>query len=864
MKKLFSFLFAGVLVYMAAAQESSPVLDRISRMLTQYRQFYPVEKIYFQTDKDIYAPGEIIWFSGMLINRTSQQFAAYNQDVAVCLFNESGIMISGDKYPVTGGKMNGDILLKDNIPLGRYYLAAYTDFQDNPDNVYIKPLKINRFYKGDAVVTFMEPEKVYHAGTKASIELKAEDYNGNPSDKFTVNYEIRHNGNILAEGKVRTEAGKAVINALLPLKTGKEPVEAVISHPKNLWTKKLFLKTSADEIDVKFYVEGGTLVGTLPQKTGFYATNWHGTPVDLEAIVTGAAGQNISKVRTFIPGFGLFPLQVKPGEKCRLTISSDYGKGQSFDLPDADVNHTVALIVAKMDNDFIWTDLLVRGNTVRKLAVTATQGHNLLWAANLETTGNARIKIPLSELKPGIVQLCVFDEQVSPQSSRLVYIPDNNKAELKISEASGDNGKLKLTLEVQDENGGFLASGLILTIADTMRIVPDRNLIRQQLALNGELLNPVGDLSLLPEESERKNLALDYALICNELKGFSWGSILNHKEVRQGETPEINTGISGRVTDKKGNPVPQAKINILNNRDMKLYKATADDKGFFRFQEFQPVNRQDLTLMATDELGKGNYQVMTDPSVSEKISAKIRNLNPAMARQSETAQAFAAYLKANPGQLTEPTSVKIQPTGEKYLRVEPYKTLLTTATNLLDVIKTIKPFSLMNGQIVFPGTINSLNYQSGALIVIDGVKMGTSVDILNTLAPVDVDEIKISTDPVEMQRYTALNNVGVIEITTKKGGSIQTTSPAMLPKEQLYRDGIRIPRNFLTNDALAGQPGKDFRTTLFWNPNLETVPAGTTTFSVPLSGIKSGFVISAEGMTINGRIVKASQVVTVR
>jgi hypothetical protein len=85
-----------------------------------------------------------------------------------------------------------------------------------------------------------------------------------------------------------------------------------------------------------------------------------------------------------------------------------------------------------------------------------------------------------------------------------------------------------------------------------------------------------------------------------------------------------------------------------------------------------------------------------------------------------------------------------------------------------------------------------------------------------------------------------------------------------LKKEELYKDGLRIPRNFLTSDALAGQSGKDLRTTLYWNPDLEIGASGTTTFSVPLSEIKSGFVISAEGMTSSGKIIRAVKVFSVQ
>ena len=170
----------------------------------------------------------------------------------------------------------------------------------------------------------------------------------------------------------------------------------------------------------------------------------------------------------------------------------------------------------------------------------------------------------------------------------------------------------------------------------------------------------------------------------------------------------------------------------------------------------------------------------------------------------------------------------------------------------------------MNGQIVFSGMINSINFQSGALIVIDGVKMGTAIDVLNNIATYDVEEIKISTDPMDIQKYTGLNNVGIIEIVTKRGEKLIPSAGPITKKEELYKDGLRIPRNFLTSDALTGQPGKDIRTTLYWNPDMEIGASGTTTFSVPLSEIRSDFVISAEGITSSGKMIRAEKVISVR
>ena len=64
-----------------------------------------------------------------------------------------------------------------------------------------------------------------------------------------------------------------------------------------------------------------------------------------------------------------------------------------------------------------------------------------------------------------------------------------------------------------------------------------------------------------------------------------------------------------------------------------------------------------------------------------------------------------------------------------------------------------------------------------------------------------------------------------------------------------YSNGYRVPRHFLTTDALENQSGKDLRTTLFWDPALKTGPTGVQVFTVPLSDIRSGFVIRAEAFT---------------
>jgi hypothetical protein len=863
MKKIVFFHFIMLLPFFLHAQDKVSFLDTISRKLELIQQKAPLEKVYIQTDKEIYAPGEIIWFSGYVLDRSENQLSGYSTEIIVSIYDASGNFLMGDKFWVTNGKTSGDFLLPTNVPLGKYYLSAFSPFQDENDNIFVKPLIIRAFYESEPIVSFSEPEKIYLAGSKAEINLDVSNYNQKKVDKFVINYELRHNNRKLAEGKTRAEAGKAVIQATLPSNPGNEPVELFISHPKNLWTKKLCLKTSADLITIQFYVEGNNLTGTIPQKTGFYATSQNGLPVDLEADILDGTGQILVKTKTFSPGYGIFPLKARPGEKWKLVITSEYGKGQQFDLPQTGKGPGLAITNVKTDNDFIVADLIIVNPNPQKLACTATRGYKLLWAANMEATGNARIKIPTADLGTGIVNLSVFYATGEFLSSRLVFVPAKTTASLNISEVNTEFGKVRITLNVKDKNSQPTPAGIIISIADTIRKVDDGNSLKGTVYLTSELENPPYEADMLMDDYIKKSIITDYFLICNELKNFSWADVLTQGNPAQSPDMEGH-GFSGRVTDKKGNPVPHANINIINKRSTTTFSVTTDEKGAFSIPGFQPVDIKDLNISVEDENGKGGLRVIPEHVLSEIAAEKVRIMDLRTQGSNPEDNYNPAYLTANPGLLIQPPVIRNTGPETGKTRQESYKTMLESGSSIMDVIKSIKPYSMVNGQIVFSGMINSLNFQSGALIVIDGQKMGTQADALNNISPYDIDKINVSTDPMEILRYSGLNNVGLIEITTKRGGESSPASAIPVKKENLYTNGYRIPRNFLTTDALAGETGRDLRTTLYWIPDLEIGTSGTITFSIPFSMIKSGFLISAEGITTDGAIVLTKRGFNVR
>ena len=146
--------------------------------------------------------------------------------------------------------------------------------------------------------------------------------------------------------------------------------------------------------------------------------------------------------------------------------------------------------------------------------------------------------------------------------------------------------------------------------------------------------------------------------------------------------------------------------------------------------------------------------------------------------------------------------------------------------NIFDILMSIKPYHIENGKITFGiRTMNSLNNQDGALIIVDGIKMGTDATILNNIPVPDIARITASTNVMDIQRYSAMNNVGIIEITMKKNSEFgKKTESESIAKSN----------------------------TLFWGPEIMTDKSGNASISFLNNRQSDEILITVVGMAGNG------------
>jgi len=139
------------------------------------------EKVYLHIDRELYAPGDDIWFKSYLVSGINNKLVPGYKNIYVQLIAESGEVVSNRLLLSKDGTAHGDIQLPLEIADGNYTIRAFTRYLTNFDTE-------SYFHK-----------KIIISGSKNSLEIGEND-----SDSKSVNIDV----SFLPEG------GTFVLNAI--------------------------------------------------------------------------------------------------------------------------------------------------------------------------------------------------------------------------------------------------------------------------------------------------------------------------------------------------------------------------------------------------------------------------------------------------------------------------------------------------------------------------------------------------------------------------------------------------------------------------------------------------------------------------
>ncbi|MCX6237910.1 MAG: hypothetical protein NTY07_10210 [Bacteroidia bacterium] len=841
--KVLIFLILLNFFFTIALCQENDFISRVKTDLFIYRTQKSDQSIVIQTDKSLYRPGETIWMKGYVTDAMTHVLSLKSLELSVLLVDNKGVSVIDSKYLLKNGVVESNIPIPSYLKSDLYYLIAYTPEMENIgiQAVFKKMIIIGRpEFLG--VVPHLEFSKsMFLPEQKESALLHLMDFDGKPLSGKKFEYQILNDGKELLSGKGKTGTnGTGEIVFLTTSKQSGNPVMVSMDIPVGNDVLNLVSKIplESEKINITFFPNGGKLVPGIPQIVIYEATDQLGKPVTIKADVVDDQGNFITSTSTMQPGLGILNLQNDNRTALKLRIKSEIGKGQEILLPPLSLG-SMSISIKKNDGKNI---SLLLGRSPKsehaKFMIVAVSNGEMIWASDFELDQAGVLNVPLDNFQSEIADIAVFNETGALIAQRLVYTGKKqllnftltpNKSEY----IKGEEGSLKV--KITDSDGKPVKAELAVSLADLYTFPTSSSSVG---SLNYSLEKPLP----FKEPLDKVNRSvLDYFLATNRFKGFDWNQVLALDPSKTKDIKNVAMRISGKVVDSKDLPVPNALVS-LSGMSLQQFSAHSDQHGEFSIILPFTVDKQNLSASATDGSGKGNYRVILNKNFKEEL---INSLNKTSENDWQLLEQLyqANYFKENPDFLKIGSTSKSK--GDDKTPKEPFwKKNVTNSTSLLEIIKSIRSYQLMGGKIVFRGS-NSLMAQDGALIVLDGVKMGTDPSVLSEINPRDVEDIQILLNPIEMARYTSLNSVGVIEIKTMQAkgnnNSFETDNIGKTTGVKVFK-----PESI-------GNEKYNLKTTLQWIPVVFTDEKGEATIPFKTGGIKSNFVFEIAGFTDQGQ-----------
>jgi hypothetical protein len=149
------------------------------------------EKVFLHTNKGYYYPGDIVWFKGYIKYSNPQLQDSLSRVLYVELINHEKIILAQEQFRIDSGRVQGQMILNDELIPGKYYLRAYTRWMMNypVDELFIKPLPILEFNE----ILHLEPKKINRINSIINVQIIPNKENHLTREKIDITVKVSEN-----------------------------------------------------------------------------------------------------------------------------------------------------------------------------------------------------------------------------------------------------------------------------------------------------------------------------------------------------------------------------------------------------------------------------------------------------------------------------------------------------------------------------------------------------------------------------------------------------------------------------------------------------------------------------------------------
>ncbi|MCS2405434.1 hypothetical protein NXY31_12620 [Bacteroides salyersiae] len=797
--------------------------------------------------------------------------------VYVELINQQNEVLNRIKLKKDSAGFQGYIKLNEHILAGEYALRAYTNWMRNevPEYFFQKNITIERVKQTPQLLTIkyipIEKDRLqavakYTYSDGSAIKGRRIDFTYTKDGrKYRKNYSVTNN-----EGEIRFNI------RLNEEKPDKQKLTAtifdqkwIISHEQNFVIPNL-----KKDFDVQFFPESGTLLTETWQFVAFKAIHSDGLCEHISGKVISEGGNEIAQIHTQHDGMGKFALWPHKDSIYYAVVTNREGVEKKLKLPEARIEGMTLRLNIKEENCLYSIENHTAYSTDSLFLIAHTRG--MISVTRQLTEEKRSGKFSLSQCPEGILNVAVVDRIGNVFCERMLYVKKAHSPAVQIKTNSQEYGKRE-RVEMLLNTGQKGEFSLSVTDAKVVKWDSLNNHIISQLLLKSEIKGHIEKPGYyFTSDNKVVNEHLDLLMLTQGWRRYNLPNILQQQVPEMKIPLERGQALSGRVKPFLRKKIKGAEVVGFTDK-LKAIHAKVDTSGNYVFEGIEFPDSTAFTINAVNKKGKAKG-IMIYPS--PEIFPDTRNLFIPNSHHFEEVEAHLRLYKETyiQNDISKEivlddivvTQKYISQTGKLAGEFAAYADYVVTDKTIEEEYKNKSVADIIHTAIMqrFPGITmveeDHFWYRGKPLRFAVDMKL-IQYDELRFYMAEEIASISFFKEASEVPLYVPMHDEfitaqmnkyrGVILIELKKGGTAHYFRPS-LGLATLYPLGYQKPAEFYSPkydvpDSLQADK-TDFRTTVYWNPKIQTDSTGHAKVSFYTTDMKHDMEYILEGITENG------------
>ena len=894
-KKICCFALISLTVHSLSAQ-TIVSFDTIAHCMTEQLRVYPKEKLHVHIDRSCYLPGDTLWFKAYMVNASSHIPIRLSRYVYVELVNPENETIDRVKIrPDEINQFHGYIPIPENLAGGNYSLLAYTRYMLFEENqpVFKRDVCIalaSNWETAHLKATILSPHGEI---TGAQLQLWDNSQKQIPLKrvKAVCNKGKPVSAKLYDEGKIELRIQNEKVTSEACMRIDMTDIR------NNVFRQYAAISTGTEDYDVTFYPEGGYLLEGTPCRTAYKVLDVSGNSIAATLQLMDEQGNVMATSETLHSGMGVFTFTPESGKRYIVQTFNKQGVKKVFELPPVQSSAYGIVIKDHQEDMQISINSALHSPHEELLLLAHVRGKMICAQWLLSDKGDI-ITIAKDQYPSGIVQCLLLDKNYNVLSERLGFIPYRKAIMCKVRNDKDSYGKRELihtNLSLVDVNGNPVKGNLSVSITDgTMCVADTTHSILSTLLLSSELKGRIETPSFyLQTDNSEAEKALDLLLMIHGWKRYRLPEIIKGNFERPVMEPEKFTSLSGRLKNEKGEGKSRYDVYVRNlefglNRVIKLGQDGAFRVDSVEFAEGVPIGMIGKRFIRKGEnYGRNKAEIILDKDQLYTLSDKTVP-QPFLSEISGGIQRDMVYPVGMSDYLLNQVTVKSKSLNKSLTLREIAKFKFKNMWELVDYmgVKFKYPYYTSKMKEFCKVSMTIMNawacfYKDMPLVLMINGNMHSNAGILNYLSLSDIqvislnsiDRKKILKPYLYLWEYEQHTSVAILELVLYPGVildpllhlcSIEQRFKGYGKLDDIQTDvypsgGYQEPVAFYSPKYDKGNKDNalipDFRSTLYWNPSLQTDSSGECDFLFYSADKATTYKVVIEGLTEEGEMV---------